>query len=45
MCKWKMKLALLHILADKKELRELWSKESAGTGKQLRLLPQAKKSA
>ena len=45
MCNWKLKLTVLHILADNKELRELWSKESVGTDKQLRLLPPAKKSA
>lgn len=45
MCNWKMKLTVLRILADNKELQELWSKQSAGTDKQLRLLPQAKKSA
>ena len=45
MCNWKMKLKVLHILSENKELRELWSKESVGTDKQLRLLPPAKKTA
>ena len=45
MYNWKMKLKVLHILSENRELRELWSKESAGTDKQLRLLPPAKKSA
>ena len=45
MCSWKMKLKVLRVLADNKELRELWSKESAGTDKQLQLLPPAKKTA
>ena len=45
MCNWKMKLKVLHILSENKELRELWSKESVGTDKQLQLLSPAKKSA
>ena len=45
MCSWKMKLKVLRVLADNKELRELWGKGSAGTDKQLRLLPPAKKTA
>ena len=45
MCSWKMKLKVLRVLADNKELQELWSKEVVGTDKQLRLLPPAKKTA
>ena len=45
MCSWKMKLKVLRVLADNKELQELWSKESVGTDKQLQLLPPAKKTA
>lgn len=45
MCNWKMKLKVLRVLLENRELQELWSKESVGTDKQLRLLPPAKKSA
>ena len=45
MCSWKMKLKVLRVLLENRELQELWSKESAGTDKQLRLLPPAKKTA
>ena len=45
MCNWKMKLKVLRVLLENRELQELWSEENAGTDKQFRLLPPAKKTA